>query len=330
MILAGDIGGTKVNLAFFQVDDGRLVSGIMGTYPSRDHCGLEEIVRNFLAEHQLKVDYACFGLAGPIRGNRAQLTNLSWIVDGEEINRALGFKQTFLLNDLQANAYGIAALAPTDLIELNRGSDVEGGNIAIISAGTGLGEGGLFWDGEHHHALASEGGHSDFSPRTDLDIELLRYLRERFGQVSWEHLLSGPGFLHIYQFLRDTRKGEEPAWLREQFQNEDDPAPAITRAGLEGKCELCAQTVELFAGYYGAEAANLALKVLATGGLYVGGGIAPKIISKLQGGVFMKHFIGQGRMKDLLASVRVRVIMNDKTALIGAARFAAMETGKIG
>lgn len=329
MILAGDIGGTKVNLAFFQVDDGRLVSGVMGTYPSRDHYGLEEIIRSFLATHKLKIDYACFGVAGPIRNNRAQLTNLSWIVDGDELDRALGFKQTFLLNDLQANAYGIAALAPTDLIELNRGSDVDGGNIGIISAGTGLGEGGLFWDGEHHHALASEGGHCDFSPRTDLDVELFRYLRDRFGQVSWEHLLSGPGFLHIYQFLRDTGKGEEPAWLREEFQDRD-PAPVITRAGLEGKCDLCARTVDLFAGYYGAEAGNLALKILSTGGLYVGGGIAPKIITKLQDGTFMKHFIGQGRMKDLLASVRVRVIMNDKTALIGAARFAAMETGKIG
>lgn len=329
MILAGDIGGTKVNLAFFEVDDGRLVSGVVGTYQSRDYCSLEEIIRAFLATHQLKVDYACFGLAGPIRKNRAQLTNLSWIVDGFELNRTLGFKQTFLLNDLQANAYGIAALAPDDLVELNRGSDLVGGNIGIISAGTGLGEGGLFWDGDHYHALPSEGGHSDFSPRTDLDIELFCYLRQRLGQVSWEHLLSGPGFLHIYQFLRDTGKGEEPAWLREQFQDHD-PAPAITRAGLEGKCELCAKAVELFAAYYGAEAGNLALKILSTGGLYVGGGIAPKIISKLQDGTFMQHFIGQGRMKDLLAAIRVRVIMNDKTALIGAARFAAMETGKLG
>lgn len=329
MILAGDIGGTKVNLAFFEVDDGRLVSGVVGTYQSRDYCSLEEIIRAFLAAHQLKVDYACFGLAGPIRKNRAQLTNLSWIVDGFELNRTLGFKQTFLLNDLQANAYGIAALAPDDLVELNRGSDLVGGNIGIISAGTGLGEGGLFWDGDHYHALPSEGGHSDFSPRTDLDIELFCYLRQRLGQVSWEHLLSGPGFLHIYQFLRDTGKGEEPAWLREQFQDHD-PAPAITRAGLEGKCELCAKAVELFAAYYGAEAGNLALKILSTGGLYVGGGIAPKIISKLQDGTFMQHFIGQGRMKDLLAAIRVRVIMNDKTALIGAARFAAMETGKLG
>ncbi len=328
MILAGDIGGTKVNLAFFEVDDGRLVSGIVGAYPSRQHSSLEEIIRAFIAGNNLKVDYACFGVAGPIRNGRVQLTNLSWIVDSEELTKTLGFKKVFLLNDLQANAYGIAGLAQTDLVELNRGSDNEGGNIAIISAGTGLGEAGLFWDGHRQLAIPSEGGHCDFSPRTDLDIELLRYLRGRFGQVSWEHILSGPGFYHLYQFLRDTGRGQEPAWLAEEFLR-TDPSAAITLAGLAGKCDLCAQTLDLFVTCYGAEASNLALKLLATGGVYIGGGIAPKMISRITGGAFMKAFIGEGRMKDLLASMRVRVIMNDKTALIGAARYAATQTGKI-
>jgi glucokinase len=328
MILAGDIGGTKVNLAFFEVDDGRLVPGKMGTFPSRDHPSLEQIIRSFLDAHKLKVDYACFGVAGPIREGRAQLTNLSWIVDADELAESLGIQKVFLLNDLQTNAYGIAGLAPGDLIELNHGSESPGGNIAIISAGTGLGEAGLFWIDGRKISLPSEGGHADFAPRTDLDVELFQYLRERLGQVSWEHLLSGPGFYRIYQFLRDTGRGQEPAWLAEEFR-QTDPAVAITRAALAGKCELCMQTVDLFVHYYGAEASNLALKFLAIGGVYVGGGIAPKIISKLTGGNFMKAFIGTGRMKDLLASMRVRVIMNDKTALIGAARFAATQTGKL-
>jgi glucokinase len=328
MILAGDIGGTKVNLAFFEIDDGRMILKEVGTFHSRNFSSLEEIVRWFLNAHKLKVDYACFGVAGPIRNGRAQLTNLLWVVDGDELGRSLGLKQVFLLNDLQANAYGIAGLAQTDLIELNHGSESVGGNIAIISAGTGLGEAGLFWDDGRYVSLPSEGGHSDFAPRTDLDLELFRYLRAQFGQVSWEHLLSGPGFYRIYQFLRDTGRGQEPAWLAKEFL-QTDPAVAITRAALSGKCELCSQAVELFVYYYGAEASNLALKILATGGVYVGGGIAPKIISRMTDGAFMKAFTGAGRMKELLASMRVRVIMNDKTALIGAARFAAAQTGQL-
>ncbi len=325
MILAGDIGGTKVNLASFVVDDGRLTMVSSATFPSRDHASLAEIVRQFIHPLDHPVETACFGVAGPIRNGRVHLTNLSWIIDEEELGRALGFKRVFLMNDLQANAYGIAALQPEDLIELNRGSDASGGNIAIISAGTGLGEAGLHCCGHRFISIASEGGHSDFAPRTDLDIELLRYLRDRFGQVSWEHVLSGPGFYHIYQFLRDTGRGEEPAWLTEEFKTIDPPI-AITRAGLAERCDLCVQTLDLFVNYYGAEAANLALKFLSTGGLYVGGGIAPKIISRIADGRFMRSFIGQGRMKDLLASIRVRVIMNDKTALLGAARYAAIET----
>lgn len=326
MILAGDIGGTKVNLACYLVDDGRVTLANSGTFPSRDYTSLAEIVRTFLQPINQTVEIACFGVAGPIRNGRAQLTNLSWIVDEGELARALRLKRVFLMNDLQANAYGIAALQPDDLVELNRGSDTPGGTIAIISAGTGLGEAGLYCDGPKFLSIASEGGHADFAPRTDLDIELLRYLRNRFGQVSWEHVLSGPGFYHIYQFLRDTGRGEEPKWLTEEFQRVDPPI-AITRAGLANNCELCVQTLDLFVSYYGAEAANLALKFFATGGLYVGGGIAPKIISRIDDGAFMRSFIGRGRMKDLLASIRVRVIMNDKTALIGAARYAAMKAG---
>lgn len=328
MILAGDIGGTKVNLAAFEIDGQRLIPKVIETFPSRDHASLEEIVQRFLSAHRLEIESACFGIAGPIKKNRAELTNLPWVIEGKEVARALGLKEAWLINDLEANAHGIACLESKDFVTLNQGEKVADGHIAIISAGTGLGEAGLMWEGARYITIASEGGHADFAPRTDLDIELLRYLRGRFGQVSWEHLLSGRGSFHIYEFLRDTGRGEEPAWLTDEFRRTDPPV-AVTRAALEGKCALCVQAIELFVTYYGAEAANLALKLLATGGVFLGGGIAPKIISKLTDGRFLKAFVGEGRMKDLLAAMPVRVIMNDKTALIGAARFAAVQAGII-
>ena len=326
MILAGDIGGTKVNLAAFQIADGSLRVLVAETFASRDYASLEAIVNRFLATHRLKMQSACFGIAGPVKLQRVQLTNLPWVIDAVELAAALGLDRAWLINDLEANAHGIGGLMPEDFVVINRGEPIADGHIAILSAGTGLGEAGLLWEGARYVAISSEGGHSDFAPRTDLDVELFRYLRARFGQVSWEHVLSGRGSLNIYEFLRDTGRGDEPAWLTEEFQRTDRPA-AVTRAALEGKCDLCVQALDLFVAYYAAEAANLALKMLATAGVYLGGGIAPKIVGKLTDGRFLKAFIGEGRMKDLLASVPVRVIMNDKTALIGAARFAAMQTG---
>ena len=288
----------------------------------------DSYVREFTAHNSSHAEFACFGIAGPVRHGHAQPTNLSWTVDARELTAALKLKQVWLVNDLEANAHGIAGLEPKDFIELNCGEEGAAGNLAIISAGTGLGEAGLLWDGNRHLVIASEGGHSDFSPRTDLDMELLRYLREQLGQVSWENVLSGPGSYNIYKFLRDTGKAAEPAWLADEFKDTDPPV-AITRAALAGKCNLCIQTLDLLVSYYGREAANLALKMLATGGVYIGGGIAPKIVSKLTDGKFIQSFVGNGRMKDLLASMPVRLIMNDKTALIGAARYAATQAGKI-
>jgi glucokinase len=328
MILAGDIGGTKVNLAFFDVQGRGVALKALDTFRSNDYPSLEEIGRTFLARHKLKIEYACFGIAGPIKKGRAQLTNLSWVIDAAEVTRSLGLKQVWLINDLEANAYGIGGLTAEDFVELNRGEADAAGSVAIIAAGTGLGEAGMLWDGKRHLVIPSEGGHADFAPRTDLDMELLKHLRGRLGQVSWETVLSGPGQFNIYQFLRDTGRGQEPAWLADEFKQTDPPA-AITRAALAGKCDLCVQALDLFTAYYASEAANLALKMLAIGGVYVGGGIAPKIIKKLQDGTFAKAFIGEGRMKNLLGAMPVRVIMNDKTALIGAARFAGMQTGKV-
>ncbi|HWD92115.1 MAG TPA: glucokinase [Verrucomicrobiae bacterium] len=327
MILAGDIGGTKVNLAFFG-EGLRLMPENFASYPSRDYTSLEAIAQQFLSERKLKADYACFGIAGPVKKGRVSPTNLPWIVTEKELKQSLHLKDVWIINDLEANAHGVRGLSAKDFVTLNEGEEGAVGNAAIISAGTGLGEAGLFWDGNRHLPVASEGGHSDFAPRTDLDIELLVYLRKRFAQVDWEAVLAGPSLYHIYEFLRQRKGNGEPAWLAAELGSEDPPK-VITRAALENKSDICAQALDMFVDYYGAEAANLALKVLATGGVYVGGGIAPKIIAKLSDGRFMKAFVGEGRMKDLLAAMPVHVIMNDKTALIGAARFAAMQSGKI-
>jgi len=328
MILAGDIGGTKVNLAFYKVREQRLLRGVTQQFASRDHSSLTEILQAFLHTHQLAVEFASFGIAGPVNKGRSQLTNLGWTVDARELAGALNIKYAWLINDLEATAYGIAGLDPDQLFCLNPGDDEASGNSAIIAAGTGLGEAGLFWDGHRHLPLACEGGHSDFAPRSDLDIELFKYLRTRFGKVSWERVLSGPGLHNIYQFLRDTQRGEEPAWLRDAMMA-DDPSKIISQHALNGASPLCIQTLDLFTTYYGAEASNLALKIMSTGGLYIGGGIAPKIIKKLRDGTFMKAFVMPGRMQHLLEDMPVRIILDDKTALLGAARLAAARAGWI-
>jgi len=325
MILAGDIGGTKVNLAFFDVAGGRLVPGPAGTFPSQQYPSFEQLVHEFVSAHKLHVTQAAFGVAGPVKHGRAQLTNVAWAVDSATLNRSLG-ASVWLLNDLEATAYGIAALDPHDFVVLNCGDKQATGNAAVIAAGTGLGESGLFWDGQRHLAWACEGGHAEFSPRTDLDVELLKYLRAQFGRVSWERVLSGPGLFSIYKFLRDTNRADEPAWLAAELAQGDPPA-VISQVALDGRAEICVKALDLFVTYYGAEASNLALKMLATAGVYVGGGIAPKIINKLRDGTFMKAFIFGGRLSALLAAMPVKVIMNDKTALLGAARMAGLRAG---
>jgi glucokinase len=325
MILAGDIGGTSTRLAFFAVQDGRLQAVVEKTYPSREYQGLEEVVRAFVSAHELAIAHACFGIAGPVRHGCVETPNLPWIVDAGHLAHELGVKTVDLLNDLEANAYGIAALEANDFVVLNHGAPNASGNAAVIAAGTGLGEAGLYWDGTQHHPFACEGGHADFAPQNELQVELLLYLRKKFGHVSWERVVSGPGLHNIYGFLRDTGRGEEPAWLVEAMRQKD-PSAVISQAGLEGRSALCAQALDLFVLLYGAEAGNLALKIMATTGVFVGGGIAPKIIRKLQGPAFMEAFAAKGRFKWLLETIPVRVILNDKTALLGAARYAALQT----
>ena len=327
--LAGDIGVTSSLLGYFEVDAGRVETIVHEVYPSRRFKGIVEVVRTFISTHGLRSDTACFSVAGPVRHDHAVTPNLGWVVDGREASRALGLQAVRIINDLEANAYGIPTLDPSDLVVLNSGSPDASGNAAVISAGTGLGEAGLYWDGADHRPFACEGGHTDFAHRNRLEVELFFYLLDRFGRVSCERVVSGPGLYNIYQFLRDTGRGAESERIAEQMQSESPPA-VISRAALEGRCEICVQAMDLFVSLYGAEAGNLALKIMATGGVFIGGGIAPKIIQKLKGPLFMETFTAKGRLRTLLESMPVKVIMNDMTALRGAARHMALEGARAG
>jgi glucokinase len=329
MILAGDIGGTHARLAFFDVLNGHfnLLSG--SVFPSRDYRGLDEIVAQFVSSANLRPDAACFGIAGPVRNGRVEASNLPWTVDSKRLAEELKIRTAVLINDLEANAWGIPALDPQDVVRLNQVKGAPAGNQAVIAAGTGLGEAGMYWDGFEHHVFASEGGHADFAPRNELEVELLRYLRGRFGHVSYERIVSGPGLVNVFHFLRDTGRGTEPKWLTEEMAH-SDPAAAISHAAIQSQCGLCEQAVDLFVSIYGAEAGNLALKIMATGGVYLGGGIAPKILSKLAGPLFMQAFLSKGRMQPLLESIPVKVITNDNIALLGAARFSVAKSAAAG
>lgn len=328
MILAGDIGGTNTRLALVEPTSGEQRIAAEKTFPSRERTSLEAAIAEFLSLHPCDLTGASFGIAGPVRNGRCEATNLPWVVDSGAVAKRLRLKRVGLINDLEANAYGIAVLQRKDFVILNKGARNARGNRAIISAGTGLGEAGMYWDGENHRPFASEGGHVDFAPRNRVEMELLDYSMKHYRRVSYERLVSGPGLVNIYQFLRDTGKAKEPAWLAEQIRQGGDPAPIISQQALEGKSLLCIQALEIFVSLYGAEAGNLALKLMAIGGVYLGGGIAPKIISKLKEAEFMNAFTAKGRMRPLLQDIPVRVIMNAKTALLGAARHATLNLQK--
>jgi glucokinase len=321
-VLAGDIGGTSTRLAYFEFGAGRPELLAAGRFPSRESDSLERIVGRFAAEHGITAERACFGIAGPIREGRVRTPNLPWTVAADELARVLGLAEVRLINDLAANVYGIDLLAPEDFAVLNPGVPDPAGTIAVVSAGTGLGETLAHWDGAAHHPLPSEGGHADFSPRNELESELLLYLRAEHGRVSVERVLSGPGLRNIYRFLRDARRMAETPAVAEAMRS-GDPSAAIAQAALAGSCPLCAAALDLFASLYGAEAGNAALRFLATGGVYLGGGIAPKIVQRLQGPGFMMAFTAKGRLSPLLERIPVRVILNERTALLGAGRWAA-------
>jgi len=332
MILAGDVGGTKVALALYEFSAGRLQVVREQKFPAPAYPGLTEVVRAFLGRDHAErgeIVAACFGVPGPVRDQRLKATNLPWELDSRVLARALGIEHVFLINDLEANGYGVAELQPDQVYILAEGDRSLVGNAALVSAGTGLGEAILAWNGRMHIPMPSEGGHADFAARNDLEIELLQYLMHKVGgRVSWERVVSGLGIANIYTFLRDEKGLEEPAWLRDRMVAEDRNA-VIGELGESGANELCAKTLDMFASSYGAEAGNMALKVLAAGGVYLGGGVAPKILKKMTDGTFMKAFLDKGRLRPILEKCPVRIILEQRAALMGAAAYAEMQAAEI-
>ncbi len=321
MILAGDIGGTHTRIGLFEVLEDKLHLAIERVYPSREHKGLEEIVSVFLSNQPVTLEGACFGVAGPVLNRQVSTPNLAWVVNATNVAKSAGLEVVWLINDLHAHASGIDDLTPSDVVALND-APPQPGNAGLIAAGTGLGEAGLYWDGLRRQAFPCEGGHSDFAPRSDLEIALLRYLLDRFGRVSYERVLSGPGLVNIYEFFRDSGTEPEPAWLAEQRRGTEDVAALISQYGMSGKAAICERALDVFVSIYGAEAGNLALKLLATGGIFVSGGIAGRILPKLQAQDFRNGFVSKGRMQPLMERIPLRVIVNDGVGLLGAARYA--------
>jgi glucokinase len=320
MILAGDVGGTKTNLAYFEAEGQSLTPTLVKSYPSQQYKSLNEVVQRLLSEHPAEISAAAFGIAGPVVDGRSKLTNLGWEVDSHEVAGLLKLRSVGLINDLQATAYGTLRLSQQEKMVLNAGVPQPHAPIAVIAAGTGLGEGALIWDGRRYRAIPSEGGHTDFGPRNELEIEVLRFLTKKFGRVSYERIVAGPGVVNLYEFFRSRASSPEPQWLKESMAA-GDPSAAISQAGIEAADQVCVEVVKTFASLYGAEAGNLALKVLATGGVYVGGGIAPKILPMIKQH-FMEAFTTKGRYSNLMKQMPVFIILNDKTALLGAAHFA--------
>ena len=327
MILAGDVGGTKVYLALYDFVGGKLQHTREERYPAKSYTGLQEIVKEFLAAD--KVTAACFGVPGPVRDGRLRLTNLPWTLDSRELSANLGIQHVFLINDLEANGYGIAELASDQIYTLNEGDPGHIGNRALLAAGTGLGECFLAWNGRIHLPFPSEGGHADFAPRNEDEIDLLRFLKQKYnGRISFERVVSGMGLTNIYEFLREVRGIDEPNWLAARIAGED-PNAVITELALAAKSEICEKALDLFVSAYGAESGNLALKILSVGGLYVGGGIAPRILEKLKDGTFMKAFTDKGRLSQLLINMPVRIILESRAALMGAAAYAEARAAEI-
>ncbi|MGD8908738.1 MAG: glucokinase [Chromatiales bacterium] len=325
-ILAADVGGTNTRLAHYQVTstdnlemlDERVFSSTAAT-------NLSDIFSQFLDQlANPRIERACIGIAGPVVNQTCNTTNLPWRVSAAHIREHCGFEQVWLLNDLEANAWGIEALQESDFFTLNSGREQDRGNRSIISAGTGLGEAGIIWNGQAYQPFASEGGHTDFSPATALEFELHQWLAERYGHVSWERLVSGLGLENIYHFLLEYRGLPIPEEISKLIAQRG-VAPAVSHAALEGRDPICLQTLDLFLHLYGREAGNHALKLMASGGVYLGGGIAPRILSRLKNGSFLQAFFDKGRMRPLMEAMPVRVILNDKAALLGAARCAALQ-----
>ncbi|MGC3979223.1 MAG: glucokinase [Paludibacteraceae bacterium] len=318
-ILAGDVGGTKTNLALYRAGADGIVLLREGRYASQEYTSLADIILQFTGTEW--PGRICMAVAGPVNDGRVQLTNLSWQLDSTSMSTALKTPVVFI-NDLEANAYGLAGLQSNELATIHASDKKMPGNIAIVAPGTGLGEAGLYFDGKQYHPFATEGGHSDFSPRTEQDIDLFRFLQQQHGHVSWERVISGPGIHTLFSFLTTVERKQIPGWLNEQLQ-EGDPTPVISNAAIHQKEPVCLEAMHLFVRYLAMETASLCLKLKATGGCYLSGGIPPKILPLLQTGAWYRHFTDMGRMKNLLEQMPVYVVLNDKTALLGAAYYGA-------
>lgn len=326
MLLAGDIGATKTRLGFFPEQAALPPSPqIVTTFENARYPNLETIIADFIDRHPaIKVSGACFGIAGPVFGTSVTLPNLSWLIDANNLAVLLKITSVLMINDLLAVAAILPQLPPEDLYVLNPGLPTPGGNIAVIAPGTGLGEAFLIWDGQQYRGYASEGGHGDFAPRNAEEVELLQHLRQTQEHVSYDHLCSGRGIAAIYHFLKATRRATEPLWLAKQLAEAKDTAPLIVQGALAEKDRpiICVKTVEMFASILGAAAGNLALHFMALGGIYLAGGIPPRIQSFLTGDVFLESFRSKGRMSDLVARVPVRLVLNERAPLLGAAYYA--------
>jgi glucokinase len=321
MILAGDIGATKCNVAVFGERGGRLIRGAQKRFLARDYASLEQILDEFLGQNDERPSAAAFGVAGPVIDNQVRLTNRPWAVDGNSLATHLGLARVTIYNDLEATGYGLRALEDADLLPLNPGKPAPTANQAVLAAGTGLGEAILFWDGHIHRVSATEGGQCDFAPRNETEIELLRFLKTRFpGAVSQEMILSGGGFRLLHEFF-------DPAVSHRSFNDQGaDTAKEITGNALGGRCPVCVRALDLWVSLYGSEAGNMALRTLARGGVYVAGGIAPKLIDKLREGKFMEAFCDKWRHRPMLGQIPVHVVLNEDCPLLGAAVCAARQS----
>ncbi len=320
-VLAGDIGGTKTNLALYAVDrSGALTATREASYHSKAYRGLEAVVEEFLDDSRERVSAAAFGIAGPILGDAVKTTNLPWVVRAKRLERLVGGRIR-LLNDLEATAFGGLFLPRRYVERLARGKR-RPGNVAVIAAGTGLGQAFLYWDGKRHRPVATEGGHADFAPRNDKEIALLVYLQKKFPRVSYERVLSGPGLANIFSFLAEELGRPVAPLVRERLAHED-PAAVIGEAGVAGTCPASVEAVETFVSLYGAQAGNLALSIMASGGVLIGGGIAVKLLPKMKNGAFVSAFVDKGRYRDFMAAIPIGALLDPKTALLGAAHAAA-------
>ena len=324
MLLAGDIGGTKTHLALYSADQGPRNALADATFPSKDFSNLETIVQQFLQGHDVRITRATFGVAGPVEGEDATVTNLPWIIRAKRLRELLGVDQVDLLNDLEAAAHAVPFLLPDETHLLNDAHPVLHAPIGVIAPGTGLGQAYLTWDGARYRAYASEGGHTDFGPSNPLELDLLRYMSKRLDHVSYEWVCSGRGIPNLYAYLKDTGAAPEPAWLAQQLQTAADPTPVIVTAALNHEthpCELALETMQLFVSILGAQAGNQALALGAWGGIFVGGGIPPRILPLLGGKHFMQSFLNKGRFTRVLIRVPVKIILVRNVGLLGLAHY---------